>query len=280
MRLCCVFFFFNGTFWIMWFLLLERHRVQKLWYTCIYVHSPYSQNVAVSCSWGLSWEHNSTSGVDGVFALVVSIHDAVGQPSVGAFVSVEGRHSVHCFSLPPSLSLWYFNLVNLLQEDGLVVIFVQDSDHHPGGAVSRIFTTVWHQNLENRIGVEGIQHLELAVGLVESITYLILFYTIYLNSSHHRVTLFNIYWTPLWGHIHLLIYIINWVKRKQLGANSNIPNLPEWKKAEGRRIFYYLPFYPKKYIYKQLENIHNTINIKIFIITTSNDNNNNTNYYK
>lgn len=103
---------------------------------------PYSQNVVVSCSRGLSREHNSASGVDGELALVVSVHDAVGQASVGAFVSVEGRHSVHGFSLPPSLSLCYFNFVDLLREDGLVVVLVQDSDHHPGGAESRTFTTV------------------------------------------------------------------------------------------------------------------------------------------
>lgn len=32
-------------------------------------------------------------------------------------------------------------------------------------------------------------------------------------------------------------YIIHWVKRKQLDANTNIPNIPEWKEAEIRRIF-------------------------------------------
>lgn len=167
-------------------------------YLCICTR-PYSQNVVVSCSRGLSWEHNSASGVDGEFSLVVSVHDAVGQPSVGAFVSVEGRHSEHGFSLPPSLSLRYLDLVDLLREDGLVVVLVQDSDRHPGGAVSRTFTAVWHQNLENRV--------EWAVALVATAVHFNLFYTIYLHSSHHRVTLVNICWTPLWWHIHFLISI-------------------------------------------------------------------------
>lgn len=103
---------------------------------------PYSQNVVVSRSRGLSREHDSAPGVHGELPLVVSVHDAVGEPSVGAFVRVEGRHPEHSLCLPPSLSLRYLDLVDLLGEDGLVVVLVQDSDHRPGGAVSRTFAAV------------------------------------------------------------------------------------------------------------------------------------------
>lgn len=110
----------------------------------------YSQNVVVSCSQGLSQEHHSGSAVDGEPALLVSIHDAVRQSSVGTFVWVKGRHSEHGVSFPPPLPLWDSNPVDLLQEHRLVVVLVQDPDHHPGGTVSRTLTTVRYQNLENR----------------------------------------------------------------------------------------------------------------------------------
>lgn len=152
----------------------------------------YSQNVVVSCSQSLSREHHSGSSVDGEPALLVSIHDAVGQPSIGTFVWVKGWHPVHSVSLPSPLPLWDFNPVDLLQKDRLVVVLVQHPDHHPGGTVSRTLTTVTHQNLESRTK-EAPSSVMVWVQpsiLLVSINFVVIFHIITQQSSYWLISVY------------------------------------------------------------------------------------------
>lgn len=107
----------------------------------------HSQDVVVSCSKGLPRSHNTAFGVNKELSVLIAVHYAVGEFTVRSFITIISKHSIDGLSLFSSFSLWKFDLVDLLRKDWLVVIFIQDLNHHPYCTVPWTITTIGHHHL-------------------------------------------------------------------------------------------------------------------------------------
>lgn len=107
----------------------------------------YSQNVVGPCSKSLPRRQNGRFGIDKELCVLVAVCDAVGEITVGPLVAVVGEHPVDGLCLLSALSLWKFDLVDLLRKYGLVVVFIQDTHRHPHCTVFGTGAAVRDHNL-------------------------------------------------------------------------------------------------------------------------------------
>lgn len=119
----------------------------------------YSQDVVAPRIESLPWRYNCRLWINEELPILIAVHNAVGEVAVGPVITVIGKHPIDGLALLPPLSLWKFYLVDLLRKCGLVVIFIQDLNHHPHCTLPGTRTTIRHQHLRGQYRMkESIQN--------------------------------------------------------------------------------------------------------------------------
>lgn len=91
----------------------------------------YRQDVIASCCELLSGGDHASFGVNKEFSIIIPVHNTVGDFCIGAFIAVKRKSPVNGFSSLLAVTFGKLDLVDLLWELGLVVIFVQNLNDHP-----------------------------------------------------------------------------------------------------------------------------------------------------
>lgn len=97
----------------------------------------YSENVVCPSGELLPGRrHQAGLGVDVELPVFVSVHDAVGELCIRAVVSIVGEDTVDSSASLSPPTLGQTRLIELLWENGFVIVYIQDLNHHPDGGVT------------------------------------------------------------------------------------------------------------------------------------------------